>query len=178
MVFLSDKTSKALDEIVGAFFDLNRTYDRCTSVMQNVFSMPKAASIVHHNLAHLWPLLADICSEFKDEYNVLTYYPETHGDGRTYSNLLDMTEIMLKETGEVYQMIKMTYQIAKEEGDLNACAMLMRLTRLMTIVIGQVITLRDKAEQMPNDFDSYDAHIDRWGIDGVDVSNPHTGDNE
>ena len=177
-MFLSDKTSEALDELVGVFFDLNRSYDRMCSVMQNVFTMPQATDIVHHNLAHLWPLMADVVSEFKDQYNELTYYPETHGDGRTYINMLDLTETMLKETGDAYQVIKMTYGIAREEGDLNACAMLMRLSRLMTVVIGQVITLRDKAKEMPTDYDSYDAHIDDWGIDGVDLTNPHMGSDD
>lgn len=168
-MYLSDKTSEALDVLVGKFFDLNRSYDRAVSVMMNKWSMPQAADIIHHNLAHLWPLMADVVSGFKDEYNVLTYYPETHGDGRDYSNLFDMWETMLKETGDTYEMIKMTYDIAKENGDLNANAMLQRLTRLMTVVIGQVITLRDKAEQMPTGFDCYDRHISSWKIDGVNV---------
>lgn len=140
--------------------------------------MPQAANIIHHNLAHVWSLTADIISEFKDECNVLTFYPETHGDGRTYNNLSDMMGTLYKETIEVYEMIKMAYKIADEENDLNACAMLMRLTRLMNILIGQVSTLKDKAEQMPTDYDAYDAHIEDWGIDGVDTTNPHTGDND
>ena len=35
--------------------------------------------------------------------------------------------------------------------------------------MGQIYTLRDKAEQMPRDFDTYDAHINRWGIVGLDL---------
>ena len=173
---LSDKTSKALDELVGAFFDLNRSFDRAVSILTNVFSMPQAADVIHHKLAHLWPLISDEVSGFKDEWNIPTYYPETHGDGRTYANLQEMMETLLQETLEVYQMVKMTYGIAKENDDLNACAFLMRLTRLMTIVVGQIYTLRDKAQQMPTDYDTYDAHIDDWGIDGVDLSTPHDDD--
>lgn len=176
-MILSERTSKALDIIVGGFFDLNRTYDRACSVLQIKFVMPQAEKYLH-NLAHVWPLMADICSEFKNECNVLTFYPETHSDNRVYDNLSDMMGTLYKETIEVYEMIKMAYKIADEENDLNACAMLMRLTRLMTILIGQVSTLKDKAEQMPTDFDSYDNHIEDWGIDGVDTANPHTGDND
>lgn len=173
MSFLSDKTSEALDILVGKFFDLNRSFDRAVSVMQNSFSMPQAADIIHHNLAHLWPLMADEVSGFKDQYNVLTYYPETHGDNRTYSNLYEMMSTLLQEVMDTYEMIKMVYQIAKENGDFNANAFLMRLMRLMSIVIGQVITLRDKSEQMPDKYDTYDKHISVWGIDGVDLTNPH-----
>ena len=177
-MILSDKTSEALDVLVGGAFNLNRSFDRAGSILQNVFSMPQAADIVHHNLAHLWPLIADLCSEFKDQYNITTYYPETHGDGRTYNNLSDMMETLLKETLDYYEMIKMSYRVAQENGDLNACAFLMKFTRIVSIVVGQVYTLRDKAIQMPTDFDSYDAHIDDWGIDGVDLTNPHVIDDD
>lgn len=177
-LMLSDKTSEAIDILVGKCFDLNRTFDRAVSILTNVFSMPQAADIVHHKLAHLWPVIADEYSSFKDEWNITTYYPETHGDGRTYSNLQDMMETLLKETLEMYEMQKMAYSVAKENGDLNACAFFMRMVRILTIVVGQVYTLRDKAEQMPNDYDSYDAHIDDWGIDGVDLTNPHTGSDD
>lgn len=176
VAFISDKTSQALDLILGKCFDMNRSTDRMVSILQNKFSMPQAANILHHNHAHLWPLVADLCSEFKDQYNVTTFYPETHADNRDYTNLLDMMETYLKEVSDLYEMVKMTYSVAKEEGDLNACAFLMKFTRIISIIIGQVYTLRDKAEQMPTDYDSYDAHIDDWGIDGVDLTNPHAVD--
>ena len=175
-MILSDKTSEALDVLVGKAFDLNRTFDRAVSIMQNNFAMPQAADIVHHNLAHLWPLMADLISEFKDSCNMTTYYPETHGDGRVYTNLQDMMETLLKETLDGYEMVKLTYQITKDEGDFIASAFLMKYMRIYSLIIGQVYTLRDKAVQMPTDYDSYDAHIEEWKIDGVDLSNPHTVD--
>lgn len=173
MALISEATSKSLDQLIGLFFDLNRSFDRAVSIMQNVFSMPQAADIVHHNIAHAWPLISDEVSGFKDQWNVPSYYPETHGDNRTYTNLQDMMETLLKETEDAYKAIVMAYQVAKDNKDLNACAFLMRLTRIMSIMIGQIYTLRDKAVQMPTDFDSYDAHIDDWGIVGVDLTNPH-----
>lgn len=121
-MMLSDKTSEALDILVGACFDLNRTTDRMCSWMNNVWSMPQATDIIHHKLAHLWPLMADIISGFKDQYNLTTYYPETHGDKRK-----------------------------------------------LTEIISQTIQLRDKAEQMPTDYDKFDFHIKDWGIVGVEL---------
>lgn len=168
-MYLSDKTSEALDEIVGGFFSLNRSWDRAVSIMQNKWAMPQAANICHLHLAHLFPLLADVVSEFKDEWNVPTVYPDTHRDARDYADLKDMMETLTRECGDVYEMVKMTYKIAKDEGDLNACAMLLGLTEKLTKVMGQVFTLRDKAEQMPTEYDMYDAHIQYWGIVGVEI---------
>ena len=49
---ISIKTSEALDLLVGKAFDLNRSFDRAVSIMQNKWCMPNAANIIHHNLAH------------------------------------------------------------------------------------------------------------------------------
>lgn len=167
MDFLSNKTSEALDIVVGVMFDLNRTFDRAVSIMQNKWSMPQAADIVHHNLAHTFPLLADDISGFKDAYNLTTVYPETHRDARDYNDLLDMMNTLLDEVGSAYEVIKQTYYIAKEEQDFNANSMLQEFMRKFTIIISQIIQLRDKAEQMPTDYDAYDFHISAWGIDGL-----------
>ncbi len=168
-MMLSNKTSDALDVLVGACFDMNRTMDRMTSIMQNVWSMPQAADIFHHKLAHLWPLLADEVSGFKDQYNMTTVYPETHRDSREYKNLFDMMSVLLKEVEGVYEIVRQTYYIAKENRDLNANVMLQDFMRKLTIVISQIITLRDKAERMPTDYDTYDFRIKDWGIVGVEL---------
>ena len=156
---ISIKTSEALDLLVGKAFDLNRSFDRAVSIMQNKWCMPNAANIIHHNLAHLFPLLADLISGFKDSWNLTTVYLETHKDDRDYANLLNMMTVLWEEVLDYYEMIKMVYKIAEEEGDLNAMTMLVDFMNKLTIVVSQVYTLKDKAEQMPTDFDTFDNHI-------------------
>ena len=166
---ISIKTSEALDLLVGKAFDLNRSFDRAVSIMQNKWCMPNAANIIHHNLAHLFPLLADLISGFKDSWNLTTVYLETHKDDRDYANLLNMMTVLLEEVLDYYEMIKMVYKIAEEEGDLNAMTMLVDFMNKLTIVVSQVYTLKDKAEQMPTDLDTFDNHISQWGINGVEL---------
>ena len=166
-MLISNKTSEALDELTGAYFDLNRTFDRAVSIMANVWAMPNAANIVHHKLAHLFPLLADKVTEIKDKYNLSSVYPETHRDDRTYANLEDMMSVLLKEMSDVYEMIKMIDGIVHENGDFMVHAELISIMKNHSIVFGQVVTLHDKSMQMPTDFDTYDRHIDSWGIDGI-----------
>lgn len=168
-MMLSEKTSEALDILVGALFDINRTMDRQVSWMQNIWSMPQAAEICHHKLAHLFPLLADEISGFKDKYNLTTVYPETHRDAREYKDLFDMMGTLYDEVESVYEIVKQTYYIAKEERDFNANAMLQDFMEKLTDVLSQIITLRDKAEKMPTDYDTYDFHIKDWGIVGVEL---------
>lgn len=166
---ISLKTSESLDLLVGKAFDLNRSFDRAVSIMQNKWCMPNAANIIHHNLAHLFPLLADVISGFKDSWNLTTVYPETHKDDRDYANLLDMMTILRNEVLDFYEMIKMVYKIAEEENDFNTMAMLIDFMNKLTIVVSQMYTLKDKAEQMPTDWDTFDNHISQWGIDGLNI---------
>lgn len=166
-MMISENTSNALDVLLGAFFDLNRTTDRMVSIMQNKFAMPNAANIIHHRIAHLYPLLADKISEIKDKYNMSSVYPETHRDGRDYKNTNDMFDTLLNENLDVYKMIKYTYQIAQENGDLNVCAELIDFINKFNTVVGQIYTLRDKGLELTDSFDQFDDHIDEYGIVGL-----------
>lgn len=168
-MLISNETSEALDVLVGKMFDLNRSFDRAVSWMQNVFSMPQAADIIHHKLAHLFPLLADELTEIKDRYNITSVYPETHRDAREYSDLRVMFETLLKECSDGYEMIVKVEDIAVSNKDRNVMADLIDFMEDYNELMGQVITLRDKAVQMPTSYDTFDKHITAWGIEGVDL---------
>lgn len=168
-MIISEKTNESLDLLVGKAFDLNRSFDRAVSIMQNKWCMPHAADIIHHNLAHLFPLLADVISGFKDSWNLTTVYPETHEDKRDYNNLFDMMGTLHEEVIDFYLMIKMVYNLAETERDFNVVAMLVNFMNQLTIVVSQVYTLKDKAEQMPTDYDKFDNHISEWGIIGINL---------
>jgi hypothetical protein len=164
---IHEETSEALDVLYGAFFDLNATLDRVASVMLNDFSMPNAGEIVHLNISHTMPLLADVVSEIKDNYNLSSIRPEVHKDDRNYSNLSDMFSTVLKEFSEVYEIMNKVVDIAIAHRDRNVTSDMYRLFRKYNIIMGQVNTLNDKAQQMPTDFDKFDFNISKWGIKGV-----------
>ena len=151
-------------------FDLNRSADRIASVMQNDMAMPQASAIFHHNIAHIYPVLADRLTEIKDRWNLSSVYGETHEDGRDYSELLPMFQTFLDENVEAYEMIKLAYKVAEEEGDFNVQADLVEFMQTFNKIIAQVITLRDKADQMPAGkigFAKFDQYSSNFGIDGL-----------
>ena len=73
------------------------------------------------------------------------------------------------EVLDFYEMIKMVYKIAEEENDFNVMAMLIDFMNKITIIVSQMYTLKDKAEQMPTDWDTFDNHISQWGINGLNL---------
>ena len=166
-MLISKQSDEALNTLYGAFFDLNATLDVCVSYMLNVWAMPQASDLVHQNLAHTAPKMADFVSEIKDNYNLRSIRPQVHEDTRSYNNLQDMFETVLQEYSDVYQMMKMVDKIAHENGDFMVHADIVKLMQLFSKVIGVVITLRDKASQMPNDYDEFDRHSTSWGIEKV-----------
>ena len=90
-------------------------------------------------------------------------------DKREYGDLQVMFQTVLDEFESTYKMIVSVQEIAIKSGDKNVLDDLQHFMRLFNKVMGQIYTLRDKAEQMPRDFDTYDAHINRWGIVGLDL---------
>lgn len=167
-MLISEETSKALDILYNQFFNLNSLYDNAVSYMLNEWCMPNASEIIHKNLAHTFPVMADMISEIKDNYDeksIRTYIP-THDE--EYSTLSEMMDELYRYCANTYEMIKVASKVAMDNGDLNVLADLVDFTSKFNKIMGQVITLKGKAEQI-NDFDKFDRHIDKWGIVGLGV---------
>lgn len=78
-----------------------------------------------------------------------------------------MFDTIYDEFEATYHMIVLTNKIALEEGDINVHAGLMSFMRTFNKVIGQIITLKNKADQ-GLDFDTFDFRIKDWGIVGLE----------
>lgn len=168
-MLINEQTSKDLDTLYGQFFNLNSLFDNAVSYMLNVWAMPQASGIIHANLAHLFPLMADKVSEIKDNYNVRSVRPVVPEHSESYKNLVDMFDALLDECSATYEMIKLVDKGAMNHGDLNVHADLMFILNDFNKVIGQVMTLADKAHQLVDKFDTFDSRITKWGIDGLSI---------
>ena len=167
-MLISEETSKALDLLYNQFFNLNSLYDNAVSYMLNEWCMPNASNIIHHNLAHTFPVMADMISEIKDNYDVKSIRVAIPNHDEEYEDLLDMTNTMYEYCANTYIMLKTASKVAMDNGDLNVLSDLVDFTSKFNKIMGQVITLKGKAEQI-TDFDKFDRHIDKWGIVGLGV---------
>ena len=168
-MLISEETSKALDILYNQFFNLNALYDNAVSYMLNEWCMPNASNIIHHNLAHGFPVMADMISEIKDNYDMRSIRTEIPRHDEEYSDLSDMMNTLYMYCEKTYEMIKQTSRIAMDNEDLNVLSALVDFTNTFSKIIGQVTTLQNKAEQMPTEYDKFDRHIDKWGIVGLEV---------
>lgn len=165
-MYISKETCKDLDILYSQFFNLNSLFDRAVSVMLNDWAMIQASDIIHHKLAHLFPLLADMVSEIKDNYDESSVRLAVEAHTETYDGLSDMFDRLLDECVATYEMIKLVNKGALERGDINVHADLMQLLCLYNKIIGQVLTLNNKAHQIDR-FDVFDNDIIHWGIVGL-----------
>ena len=105
-------------------------------------------------------------SEIKDNYDESSVRPEVEAHTETYSGLADMFDRLLDECMATYEMIKLVNKGALERGDINVHAELMELVRSYNKIIGQMLTLQNKAHQIKS-FDTFDDRIVNWGIVGL-----------
>lgn len=166
-MLINEKTSKELDVLYGQFFNLNSLFDNAVSYMLNEWGMVNASEIIHLNLAHLFPVLADKVSEIKDDFDERSVRPTVPEHKEEYKNLVDLFDRLLDECEATYNMIKIVNDTSISNGDLNVHVGLISLTQNFNKVIGQVITLNNKAHQLIDNFDLFDAHIEHWGIKGL-----------
>lgn len=166
-MLISKETCKDLDTLYGQFFNLNSLFDRAVSVMLNDWAMVQASDIIHHKLAHLFPLMADMVSEIKDNYDESSVRPELQAHTETYDNLAEMFDRLLDECVATYDMIRLVNKCALEHNDFNVHVELTVLMRSFNKIIGQMLTLNNKAHQI-EDFDTFDFRIKDWGIVGLE----------
>ena len=74
-----------------------------------------------------------------------------------------ISKVTNKSIEEINEIIK------KEENDFNVMAMLIDFMNKISIIVSQMYTLKDKAEQMPTGWDNFDNHISEWGIKGLNL---------
>ena len=129
--------------------------------------MVQASDIIHHKLAHLFPLMADMVSEIKDNYDESSVRPELQAHTETYDNLAEMFDRLLDECVATYDMIRLVNKCALEHNDFNVHVELTALMRSFNKIIGQMLTLNNKAHQI-EDFDTFDFRIKDWGIVGLE----------
>lgn len=166
-MLINKATSDALDVLYNQFFNLNALFDNAVSYMLNEWCMPNASNIIHHNLAHGFPIMADMISEIKDNYDERSIRTEIPRHDEEYEDLSDMMNTLYEYCDKTYQLLKEVSRIAMDNNDLNVLCDLVNFTNLFNKIMGQVITLQNKAEQMPTEYDRFDRHIDKWGIVGI-----------
>ena len=74
MSLIDNELGQSMNVVSQKLFKANAVMDCISSRMDTVFGMPKASEILHHRIAHQFPLLADIITEYLAKRNYAVYY--------------------------------------------------------------------------------------------------------
>lgn len=147
---LNAKVKASLEEIIGKCFYNNRMLDRIVSILSVKFVMPITGNLIHHRLAHLYPNIADLVSDYMAERNCTTVYIATPTGNQDYDNPLDCFNYMLELNLDLENIVKKAIKISHDEGDYTTTVFLDSFLRKLILITDDMLLLVDKATMYGN----------------------------
>lgn len=167
---ISEKLNIKLNDILTTCFLGNRICDRAMSYLDVALVMPKTTSILHPKLAHLYPKLADVISDYQGDRNCLSDYGDTPQDITKYSSAQDFFERILDYMEDLESLCYEAKELAQEEKDHSTVAFLDDFIEDLTPVTKQCLLLVDKGEAYKGDWMRFDHDIEDFIILGEFVN--------
>lgn len=154
---VSEGTIKAIHELSGECFAMNRYWDATVSILGVTYVCSTASKLIHEHIAHWYPHIADVINEkCLENFNIVAYYPATPAGDVAYNNLQDMMEQMLEKTLMFQNKVMVVRQIAVENGDLLVAVELDKVLLMVNEQFAQMLLINDKAEQYGENYTSFD----------------------
>lgn len=154
---VSEGTIKAIHELSGECFSMNRYWDATVSILGVTYVCSTASKLIHEHIAHWYPHIADVINErCLENFNIVAYYPATPAGDVAYNNLQDMMEQMLEKTLMFQNKVMAVRQIAVENGDLLVAVELDKVLLMVNEQFAQMLLIKDKAEQYGENYTSFD----------------------
>lgn len=166
MVLVTQATQQSLIELIGKCFSENRYLDRLVSVLGTKFAYNNTADLIHHHMAHYFPVLADeIGEKCLERYNIPVYYPATPEGGKDYSSVSEIIKDLEDKMVEFQIALMGVCKIAQDNGDLHVYADMLDMLEDFNVFVEQAILLNDKIALYGTN-PSFDRHINGFWILG------------
>lgn len=166
---ISKEMKTSLEKIVSHCFYSNRILDRMCSILSVTFVMPITSNLIHLNLAHRYPILADGISDYMDSRDCTTIYGETPRGDQDYETVLDCFNKMLEINLELESLVRDSIKLAQQTNDYTTKVYLEDYLEKLIPITKDILLLVDKAE-MYGDSDAgmmkLDHDITSFGIFG------------
>ncbi len=163
-MLISNEIKMELDRLGQRFFWMNKKLDRMKSVLNVKFAMPKLAELVHHQLAHSYPLLADQVNDIEENFNYDVNYLGVEGANEDYEDvdaLINQLYEWTLETNDFLQKVKLD---ARDAGNHNVYDLLTPISREYSKYVANAILLVDKKKQYGNHLYDMDAQAQDWWV--------------
>lgn len=159
---VSETLSNAMDEMSMRFFWMNKKLDRMKAVLSVKFTMPLFSDLVHLELAHKYPLLADNINDIEDEFNIDYFYLGVEGATEEYSSVVDMMKQLLDWTIETNDQLNELINLSKLEHCYNVFWKLGEVSLEYSKYVANAILLYDKAVSYGDNISKMDSDSQKW----------------
>lgn len=161
-MLIHDSTKSAMDEMAQRFFWMNKKIDRMKSVLNTKFAMPIFSNLVHLQLAHSYPILADDINDIEEMFNYDAKYLGVEGATEDYEDVSDLLGQLYDWTIETNDQLNYAIQVSLEEKDMNVYFMLQPISIEYSKYVANAILLTDKKKLYGNDLSDMDVHSKEW----------------
>ena len=120
MSLIDNELGSLMNIVSQKLFKANAVMDCISSRLDTVFGMPKASEILHHRIAHKFPLLADIITEYLAKRNYAVYYGLIPQINYRYDKPSEYFWEFVNMMGEIRDDINLAIEKAESIKDFSA----------------------------------------------------------
>lgn len=163
-MIVSKETQSAVMELIGECFKMNRRLDRMVSVLGVKFAYNNTANLVHHGIAHYYPVLADgIGEKCLERYNIPVVYAPTPAGDKEYNTVQEIIQELENINIEFQTLMMGCCKIAFENNDIHVYVDLLDMLEDVNEIVEQAILLNDKMKYYNGEI-AYDHNIHKFWI--------------
>lgn len=167
-MLVSQATVNAVNELVTQCFTENRMLDQIVDTMIVKLKYPLAAELVHKDMAHAFPLIADELGEkCLQRYDISVQYGPTPAGSADYNSILEVCQAIESRMVDFQSMLIGACKIAQDNGDLHVYVELLDVLEDFNPFVEQAMGIVDQAKRY-GDSPSFDKNFEKYWILGKD----------
>ena len=166
-MIVSENTIQAVTELIKKCFEENRAFDRMVSVLGVDFACSNSAELIHKNIAHAFPALADdFGARCLERYNISVKYGATPAAEENYNSVEEIIARMKARSIEFQIAIMGACKISCDNNDIHVYSDLIEILRGYNNIVEQLILLHDKIKAYGSNAMAFDHDISTFWILG------------
>lgn len=163
MALIDNELGQSMNVVSQKLFKANAVMDCISSRIDTVFGMPKASEILHHRIAHKFPLLADIITEYLAKRNYAVYYGMIPQINYRYETPSEYFWEFVNIMGEIRDDIQKALEVADKVKDYAASDVLASfLSEYIDLYTKQafIIYYQSMQEEEKGNLSSFNSHFE------------------
>ena len=158
---MTDEMNESINVLMQTLFGANAIADNVVYQLENIYAMPHASDIVHHNYAHLFPIIADDVNKIQILRDTRGTRKPVIGSENQYGSVLECFEALIGAVQSVESAFCDSLDLTEELDDKVVRIHLENVYISTVPLTKQALVWRAKAEQYAGDYRLLDADFEK-----------------